>query len=511
MALKYNYGQRDPMEYSRPGADSFNGRAGSQAPAAVRNQYAQPPKAASDPYSMFRESTASWYQPPSLATKPARVGIPKPSMDPAVLAATLRGAPGGGGAQPLAPRPQAGQNLIGQTNPFNAGKIGTGTMDPAGLASILSGTYKPAQVPLGKNFNNVDNPVDSGNTGQGPGTGPVNQTPGNTPQTPVDPPVTTLPGPQLPKPVTTPVDPPPNLGKPEKPPAPPPPPPGSVAPPTPPPTANREIPAPPALPPAAPNPTAPNTTPPPPRVDNTAWNEVFMPNIPGTKEITDLIQQMTQPANQQAQDDLARVLRGQAALTGDLNSGGFGNVLGREVGTLANQQQKENADRVFQFDQAARDRALEQYNTDTQRSTDVYRIDSDKFLQQLNNDTERYNIQTNADLERYLGDQSAALGNRQIDADQLLGYYREEMGLRGIQYTADRGFDRDALNAATERYLGDLNSRLGWGNLALDQYGIDTDAQIRLIQILQQSGLDPSAIAGLINSLIPGYAFTPGG
>jgi hypothetical protein len=236
-----------------------------------------------------------------------------------------------------------------------------------------------------------------------------------------------------------------------------------------------------------------------------------MPNTPDGKEIMGLLQEMMNPAFRQAQGDLTNVLRGQAALTGDSNAGGFGHVLGREVGSLINSQQAQVADKAFEFDQSARDRALEQYNTDSNRSTERYRIDSDKFLEQLNDDTARYNIQTNADLERYLGDQATNLGNRQIDADQLRAYYEAELGLRGQMYSADRAFDRDALGAATQRYIADLNDNLGWGNLQMDQYGIDRDAQIRLIGILQQSGLSPAAIQAIITSMIPGYAYTPGG
>lgn len=482
MALKYNYGQDYGMEYSRPGADSFNGRQGSQTPGAVRNQNTQPQKPSSDPYAMFRESSASWYRPPTA----------RPPMDARALSGVL-----GGASQP-APSPR---------------------IDPANLTNILRGEWSPMEQArfgmYGKTFNRVDNPTDPGGGGGGgtvvtdPGGGGTSTTPPPyqpeiRPVKPGQTPVTAVPPPAKPpeKPPTTL---PPTVPREQKPPIPP----GTSGPPIPPSTTNPGIPPPPALPPVAPNPPAPNLTPPPNRPDPSQWNDVFMPNIPDSQEIMNLLQEMMNPSFRQAQGDLTNVLRGQAALTGDSNAGGFGNVLGREVGSLINSQQAQIADKSFQFDQAARDRALEQYNTDSQRSTDQYRIDSDKFIQQLNDDTERFGITTNAQLEQYLGDQATGLANRQIDADQLRAYYEAELQLRGIQYSADRAVDRDALNAATQRYIADINNNLGWGQLQIDQYGIDRDSQIRLIQILQQSGMNPAAIAAIINSMVPGSAYVP--
>ncbi len=274
--------------------------------------------------------------------------------------------------------------------------------------------------------------------------------------------------------------------------------------------------APPVLPPAPVNPPPPNTAPPPVRQDPTNWKPTTYPGVPDDKTLATILGGYLNPAYQQGQNDLGAQLRGQAALTGDSNSGGFGEVFGRSEGRLIADQNKDFADKLMAARTQEKDLAQQRYNTDVGAQTAHYQIDSNKFTQQLQDDTARYGIKTNSDMERYLADQKTSLAKYGIDVDAIMKQYQADLQLKGQQYGIDKIFDIQVFQDATNRYIADLNrqnqqdsNNLGWGQLGVQRYGIDTNAQIQWADLARQLGLSPQDLANILAGFTPGVAYHP--
>lgn len=136
-----NYGSNQSPEYNtKPYADSTNGAAGSRSPAAQQYRESERPKATTDPYAAFRETTASWYRQPT----PAPVVRARPTgirgyQDPALLASALRGrvsGPGGISTPPASPGtsvpPTYGGDGGTSMPPYNPGT----SMPPVGPGGV---------------------------------------------------------------------------------------------------------------------------------------------------------------------------------------------------------------------------------------------------------------------------------------------------------------------------------------------------------------------------------------
>lgn len=243
-----------------------------------------------------------------------------------------------------------------------------------------------------------------------------------------------------------------------------------------------------------------------------------MANVPDMNAYAQQLRGLFDPQYRQSQQDLANLLRGQAALTGDSNAGGFSDVLGRQEGRLMAEQNADFGNKVQTGYENEKNRAEQQYATDTGANTAHYQIDTNKFVQMLDNDTKRYGIKTGADLQKYLGDQSASLQKYGIDSNQLLQEYVHQLALKGVQYSADKAFDAAALQAAAQKYGIDINrlnqqdaNNLGWGNVNVNRYGIDKGFQAQMVTALQNAGLSPEQIAQIVGGLTPTNAYQPGG
>lgn len=110
----------------------------------------------------------------------------------------------------------------------------------------------------------------------------------------------------------------------------------------------------------------------------------------------------------QERTDYSRAMNAQAALTGDSNSGGYGDVYSRGLSRLMGQESGQEA----QF--------IQQANENT-----------------LNRNMELYGIKSNAQLQTFLAKNQ-----------DLLERYKAALAEKGVEYSADRGVDAAALHAA---------------------------------------------------------------
>jgi hypothetical protein len=195
------------------------------------------------------------------------------------------------------------------------------------------------------------------------------------------------------------------------------------------------------------------------------WAGEFNPNANDTfKRYEDLFN----PLFQRQQDQFARKMRAQGALTGNIDSGGFGQDMAEGLAELGGQQSALLGDKISTAHEKAIDRVLQKYVTDTGAKTAMHQIDTQKFIAQLQDDTAKYGIKTNADLERYLGDKKLELERYGIDANDLLERYKADTAARVGMYSADRGVEAASLQASAAGAAASANA-------AAAQY----DAQVR--------------------------------
>lgn len=232
-----------------------------------------------------------------------------------------------------------------------------------------------------------------------------------------------------------------------------------------------------------------------------------MPNVPDMSGMGEMLRQYYDPQFQQDRQDLTAQSRGLAALTGDTNAGGYGEIEGRNLSRLIGEQSAFIGDKTFQATESAKDRALKQYETDSATGLGRYQIDANKFMQLVEQDTARYGIKTNADMEKYLGDQKTSLAKYGIDTDAVLAIYRADQDLRGTMYSADRQFDAAGLDNAMRKYIADQNYNLGVGQLGLDQYKHDNPSMDALLAYYLGLSPEKLALAGMGQINWPNWIF----
>lgn len=123
-------------------------------------------------------------------------------------------------------------------------------------------------------------------------------------------------------------------------------------------------------------------------------------NPQNVQQITDYLHNMLAPGQQNAQNQLSRSLNAQAALTGDINSGGYGDVYGRSMGNLIAQQNSSEGQMGEQFANDQFNRTLQKYGIDVNAVMQQY-IGQLGAATNIYGTTSNYNLGlTNADVER---------------------------------------------------------------------------------------------------------------
>lgn len=155
----------------------------------------------------------------------------------------------------------------------------------------------------------------------------------------------------------------------------------------------------PLIPPAppAPTPTPEQTTPTPTPTPGPALAPPQLPATPealnphNTQDVISFIHNQYRPYFQQQQTDLQRQLAQTYAANGGINSGGYGDVLGREEARLIGQQGQQEGDLVSTATQNDFNRQLQKYGIDVDAAIRNYIAQSNNNLGMAGNDVEREN------------------------------------------------------------------------------------------------------------------------
>jgi len=264
---------------------------------------------------------------------------------------------------------------------------------------------------------------------------------------------------------------------------PPPPPPGTGAPPPP-----DNAPPPPPPPPPSTAPPPPNTTPPPPppsvtpppgnNPDANIQNliDLFTKNYTNNQKQPG-VESLLDPMFTQQRQNLIGDLRADAAATGAINSGGFGENEALAVSNLSAQQSGQLAGELGK-----------EYLAVVQQNTDLAKISTEAGMQQyvtdLNNDLEKFKVVSNDDLQKYLDNNDNILKKYGIDTNDVMQRYIANLDLQGKKYQADRAVDAAQLQAAAASAASiaasnAANMRAQLENqLGLAQLGVQREANI---------------------------------
>jgi hypothetical protein len=170
------------------------------------------------------------------------------------------------------------------------------------------------------------------------------------------------------------------------------------------------------------DPTRPPGTPPPAQPNLTNFNDVL-------NTVIGEVSQRYNPMFQQQQGDLQRQLQQSAAVSGALNSGGFGATAGKAMNQLMGQQGQQLGQEI------------------SEQTKNYSQLAMQKYVTEINAAVQQEQIRTNADLERYAQD----LQKYGIDKNDLLARYQSQLALKGQMYSADRSVDAAALHAAASQ------------------------------------------------------------
>lgn len=162
---------------------------------------------------------------------------------------------------------------------------------------------------------------------------------------------------------------------------------------------------------------------------------------------------------------LNRRMSAQGAVSGDLNSEGFGEVSGRANAQLAADQGNRLSGYLNTDWQSSLDRALQEYGINTQAATGRYAADA--------------------------------------------GVSAAAQGAGASMYGANIGLQEAQLRDATSRYQGNQQYDLGLAGLGLDKYKFDNPNINALLGYYLQMSPEQLAQFASNPTLFPGYAYTP--
>jgi hypothetical protein len=169
------------------------------------------------------------------------------------------------------------------------------------------------------------------------------------------------------------------------------------------------------------------------------WN----PNGAEIPDIASQLQKFFDPSHKAAQEQLSRSMLQNAAVTGQVNSGGFGVTQAQGMGDLIGQQQAQIGQMAFQGREAQLDRILK----------------DNQFANQF-------------ELEKWVNSNKFALEQAGINSNELMA-----------RYAADRGVDQARIGAGASMYGDDIRRQLGMIGYDVERENNIMDYQLGLQQL----------------------------
>lgn len=222
------------------------------------------------------------------------------------------------------------------------------------------------------------------------------------------------------------------------------------------------------------------------------------------------VESMLNPMFARQRQKLDETLRASAALTpGRLESGGFGMNEGQALSDLSGVQSGKLADALQQ-------EHLAKMQQNTALITLGTTAGMQKYVADLNADLTKFQVNTNADLAKWINSADNTLKKYGIDTGDVLARYQSELALKGQMYSADKGVDAAALQAAAAHAAAaasaaasQANAKLQY-NLGMQGLNVDREKNIGqfILGLLGIGNMDLNSLNGILNGILPGTVAT---
>jgi hypothetical protein len=222
------------------------------------------------------------------------------------------------------------------------------------------------------------------------------------------------------------------------------------------------------------------------------------------------MEKLLSPMFQRQQQILSDKLRAEAALTpGRLESGGFGENESDALATLSGEQSATLANSLQQ-------QSLAKMQQNTALITLGTNAGMQKYVADLNADLTKFQVNTNADLQKWLDNQDNALKKYGIDTGDVLARYQSELQLKGQMFSAEKGVDAAALQAAAAHAAAAASAQASQANAQLQfqlgMQGLNVDREKNIGQfilgLLGVGNMDLNSLNGILNGILPGTVVT---
>lgn len=176
------------------------------------------------------------------------------------------------------------------------------------------------------------------------------------------------------------------------------------------------------------------------------------------------------PAYKDAMDEVRRQMMQAGAVSGSLDSGGFGATLAHQLAPIANQFAQQKGQLQFQAQQENANRLLDKYKFDNGQ-------DLAKFLAANKDELDRYGIDQNTVLTQWVQNNKAQLEREGYDLQKVLAQMQAEAGISAASINASAAHAGAGAAADAARYNADLDYKLGREQVDYNYWNSDAARQ----------------------------------
>jgi hypothetical protein len=221
------------------------------------------------------------------------------------------------------------------------------------------------------------------------------------------------------------------------------------------------------------------------------------------------IEGLLNPMFARQRQNLIGDLNADAAATGAIHSGGFGETKGTALADLGEKQSGILADYTSK-------QSLAQMEQNTELAKLSTSAGMQQFIAEMNDSLQRDSIKTNADLQRWLNTNDNTLKKYGIDAQAVWEKYQADSGLQGKQIDAAASIDAAKLHAAAANAAAGASARVASENarlqhqLGLDQLNVARENNMGnfILGILTLAAGGAGSLDDILKQLPPGLTVT---
>ena len=176
------------------------------------------------------------------------------------------------------------------------------------------------------------------------------------------------------------------------------------------------------------------------------------------------------PVYKDAMDEVRRQMMQTGAMSGQIDSGGFGSSMAKGLAPIANQFAAQKGQLQFQAQQANADRLLDKYKFDNADDLQRWLAENEATLT-------REGIDKNIVLQKWVTENKAQLEREGYDVQKWIADLNAKTGLAQAQLGAEAAHASAGASSAAARYNADLDYKLGTAQLGYNFWNSDQSRQ----------------------------------